>query len=213
MVARFIASLTMRRYSVELCSMPAQIEVLEDVQHLEQHDAAAGRLVGRDAIAAIVAPQRRIAHRLPRLQVLGGQQRVVLLHVLGDRPRDLAGIEDIGAALGDGAQRLAIVAVDDAVADALGAAVGPAVERAGGRREAGALVIGRAAEGAVVRPPVVDVRPHGPAALGPGDGGLDDARPRQAAVLLVRLVVHFQVRRRADRLVADVVHPARRMKP
>ena len=69
-------------------------------------------------------------------------------------------------------------------------------------------MIGGAAEGAVVGPPVVDVRPHRPAALRPGDRGLDDARPRQAAVLLVRLVVHLEVGRRADRLVADVVHPA-----
>ncbi len=34
----------------------AQVEFLQDVQHLEQHDAAAGRLVGRDLVAAIVAP-------------------------------------------------------------------------------------------------------------------------------------------------------------
>ena len=56
MVARFIASETMRRYSVEPCSSAAEIEVLEDVQHLDQHHAAARRLVGRDAVAAIVAP-------------------------------------------------------------------------------------------------------------------------------------------------------------
>ena len=198
----------MRRYSVELCSRPRQIEILEDVQHLEQHHAAARRLVGRDPIAAIVAPQRRVSDRLPGLQVLDREQRLVLLHVLGDRLGDLARIEDIGAALGDGAQGLAVVAVDDLVADPLGRAVGPAVERAGGVGEAGALVIGRAAERAVVGPPVVDVRPHRPAALRPGDGRLDDARPRQAAVLLVRLVVHLEVGRRADRLVADVVHPA-----
>ena len=102
----------------------------------------------------------------------------------------------------------AVVAVDDAVAHPLGRAVGPAVERARRRGEAGALVVGRAAEGALVRPPVVDVRAHRPAALRPGDGGLDDARPGQAAVLAVRLVVHSEVRRRADRLVADVVHAA-----
>ncbi len=37
------------------------------------------------------------------------------------------------------------------------------------------------------------------------DGRLDDARPRQRAVLLVRLVVHLEVGGGADRLVADVV--------
>ncbi len=188
--------------------MPRELEILQDVQHLEQHHATARRLVGRDLVAAIVAPQRRVFNRLPRLQVFDRQERLVLLHVVGDRLGDLAGIEDVGAALGDGAQGLAVVAVDDAVAHPLGRAVGPAIERARRVSEAGALVIGRAAEGAVVGPPVVDVRPHRPAALRPGDGRLDDARPRQAAVLLVRLVVHFQVGRRADRLVADVVHPA-----
>src|SRR5262249_38064682 len=109
-----------------------------------------------------------------------------------------AGIEDIGATLGDGAQRLAVVAVDDVVANALGRAVGPAVEGAGGRREADALPVGRAAEGTFVRPPVMDVRPHRPAALGPRDDGLDDARPRQAAMLLVRLLIHSEICRRAD---------------
>src|SRR5258705_109234 len=40
----------------------------------------------------------------------------------------------------------------------------------------------------------------------PPGGRLDDARPWQRAVLAVCLVVNLQIRRRADRLVADVVH-------
>ena len=186
----------------------AEIEVLQDVQHLDQHHAAARRLIGRNLVAAIVAPQRRVADRLPGLEVIQGQERFVLPHVVGDRLGDLARIEGVCTALGDGAQGLAIVPVDDGIAHTLRRAVGAAIERARRRREAGALEVRRAAEGAVVRPPVVNVGPHGPAVLRPGDRRLDDPRPWQAAVLLVRLVVHPEIGRCADRLVADVVHPA-----
>ena len=35
-----------------------EVEVLQNVQHLDQHDAAAGRPVGREGKAAIAAPER-----------------------------------------------------------------------------------------------------------------------------------------------------------
>src|SRR5205814_360048 len=115
-----------------------------------------------------------VARRLPGPEVVDRQQRLVLLHILVDRLGDLAGIEDVGAAPGNGAQGLAVVTIHDRVAYFLGLAVGPAIERTSSRREAGALEVGRAAEGAVVGPPEMDVRAHCPTVLGPMDGGLDD---------------------------------------
>jgi hypothetical protein len=54
-----------------------KVERLEDVQHLDQHDAATRRAIGGDPSAAIGAPQRRIDFRLRCRQVPGCQQAAV----------------------------------------------------------------------------------------------------------------------------------------
>ena len=185
----------------------SEIEILEDVQHLEKHHAASRRLVGRDVVPPILPPQRLVACSLPGLEILDRQQCLVLFHVFIDRLGDLAEVEDVGTAFRDGSQGLTVVAIDDLLADLLRDPIRPAIERPCGRREAGALMIRRTPEGTFVGPPEMHVWPHRPAILGPVDRRLYDTRPRQAAVLLVRLVVHLEVRGRTDRLVADVVDP------
>src|SRR5499433_4015718 len=67
----------------------AQSEALEDVQHLDEHHPAPGRLIARDAVTAIGAPQWRVAHRLPLAQVGRPEQAVVATRVFHDGLRDL----------------------------------------------------------------------------------------------------------------------------
>ena len=189
---------------------PTEGEVLQDVQHLEQHHArrpaagwsrrgSRGRCPRAARCGRCASPRGR---RPP-------SSAVVPPHVLDDGVGDLALVEDLVAVLGDEAQRLAEVAVDHAIAHPLGRAVGPAVERAGGRREGQALVV-RGAGPSARRPPTSSatcgrtVQP--PSAQ--RDRRLHDLLPRQPAVLPVRVAVGPQARRHADRLVADVVDPA-----
>ena len=180
--------------------------MLEDVQHLEQHHPAAGRPVARDPVATVRAPERGVARGAPAAQILRAEQPVVLAHVLHDGVRDLALVEHLVAVLGDQPQGVAEIAIHHAVAHALGRAVGPAVERARGRRERQPLVVRSPAHLPVLRPPGPDVRAHRPAALRPRDRRLQDLLPRQPPVLAMRVAVGAQAGRRADGLVADVVH-------
>ena len=130
----------------------------------------------------------------------------MLPDVLHDGVRDLALVEHLVAVLGDQPERLAEIAIDHAVAHPLGRAVGPAVERPRGGSEGQALVVRGATHLAVLRPPGAHVRPHRPAALRPADRRLQDLLPWQPPVLPMRVAVGPQAGRRADGLVADVVH-------
>ena len=42
----------------------AQVEMLQDLQHLDDHGAAGRRRVGGDAVATVVAPDRLVTHGL-----------------------------------------------------------------------------------------------------------------------------------------------------
>ena len=82
-----------------------EIEMLEDVEHLDQLGAAAGRRIAGDTVAAIGAPQRLSGLRLRAGDVRGSEQRPVSAHVCGDLGGNLAFVEVVGAARGDARQR------------------------------------------------------------------------------------------------------------
>ena len=78
-----------------------EVELLENVQHLQHHGAATRQLIGRDSIAAILSPQWCHGLRLVDGQVLAVEQRSVSLHVSIDIGGDSTAIEIFRTALGD----------------------------------------------------------------------------------------------------------------
>ena len=61
--AIFIASETVATYSGELCPIVGQGEVLEDVQHLDDHDPAARRTVRGDGVHLVPEPANMSANQ------------------------------------------------------------------------------------------------------------------------------------------------------
>ncbi|XQU71072.1 hypothetical protein OJJOAM_003861 [Cupriavidus sp. H18C1] len=183
----------------------AQIELLEDRQHLQQHRAAAGRPVGGDAAVAVAANQRRGAHGLVAGQVLPRQQRAVFAHVGDDLFGDLAQIERVDAAGRDPLQRVGIVAVLQRGADRMRRTVGAAIQLPAAFAEGQALAVAGAAQRRLVDPERIHAGAHEVAVARPLDRRLHHLLPRQPAVAAMQRLQAAQRARRGDRLVADVV--------
>ena len=85
---------------------PGEIESFQDVQHLNQHDAArAGRRHADDLVAAIAAAYRLALDRLVPRQVLERDDAAVVGHEIGDQPCGLAPVEAVLAVPLDAFQR------------------------------------------------------------------------------------------------------------
>ena len=185
-----------------------EIEILKHVEHLDQHDAAARRVVGRYLIAAILTAQRLAPLRLIVCKVFGSDEATVGLHVGGDAFRQLAAIENVRTALGDHAQRLRVVRIVDDIADALVGAVFAAIELPAGRRERETIDSRGAIHHAGIGPEQFDVRTHHPAAFGPNNRRRNDVAPWQHTEPRMRLIIRLQRRWHADRLITEVIHLA-----
>ena len=157
-----------------------EIERLEDVEHLDQRDAAGARRRHRDdLVAAVGAAYRRALLGLVGGEILLRDQPAVGLHVLGDAIGDPALVEGVGAVGGDRAQRLA------EIARARGDRPRPT------RRRPACRTRRPTRETAPSRPAArgsgcARARPTSGSPLGQRDAGHDDVLPRQLAELLVR---------------------------
>ena len=179
--------------------------MLEDMQHLEHHDAAAGRRVGRDAVAAVFAPQRFVVLGRGAAQVFEGQQAAAAFHVGGDGPCDFAPVEHLDAVLRDAPECPRHVGVlEDRAGLAQGAAI-VEIDPPPRGREAQALDVVDQAEGLLAGPELVDVGPDHEAVLGVADGRRECVLPVERAVAAQRLVIGLEAARRGDRLVTEVV--------
>ena len=156
-----------------------QIEGLEDVEHLDERDAAGARRRHRDDVVAAVGA----AHRRALLGLVGGEivlrdEPAVRLHVVGDAVGNPSLVERVGAAVADRAQRLRQVGQDQPVACRPFAAARLAVgrDRRGKRRHRSLhLAVEAAGEARREREAVRERHRWG-----------DDVLPRQLAELLVR---------------------------
>src|SRR5262245_34034252 len=169
-------------------------EALQDVQHLDEHDAAPRGPVAGDTVSAIRPPEGRVAHGPPVAEISDVEETAVAAHVLPDGLTDLTLVEDLIAVLGDEAEGLAQIAVHHVLADALRRPVGPAVEGAPCGREREPLLATRAAHLPFLGPPVRDARANRPSALRPRDGGLHDLLPGQPPVLAMSIAIRAKAR-------------------
>src|SRR5882672_5530029 len=79
----------------------------------------AGRAGHADHVEIAIGPSQPVlvdARSIPG-QIVLDEQPAVLAHVVRERLRDRAAIEDVGPVFGDAAQRLGEVALDDAIGD------------------------------------------------------------------------------------------------
>ena len=137
---------------------PGEVEGLEDVQHLDQHHAAAGRMVGGDVVVTVAAAQRVGPRRAVGREVVFRQQAAAAAHVLGDAGRGLAGVEVLRAVPCDPPQGVGEARKVDPVPDPAQAAVAVEVGPGPGGREPQAFLDLHPAVVGAVRPPVPDVR-------------------------------------------------------
>ena len=92
------------RYSRAAEAHGLEVVALEDVEHLERGDALAVRRQLPHVVAAVVGRDRLDPLGVVRGQVRGGEIAAVGAHVLLDALGDLALVEGVAAALGDGAR-------------------------------------------------------------------------------------------------------------
>jgi Type IV secretory system Conjugative DNA transfer len=164
----------------------SQIEIFEGAEHLEQHDAAARWLVGRDPEIAIAARKRRIANDPICLKIGSAQKASMRPHVGIDRIRDLALIEHLRTAFRDRPEYCAVVAVCYPVAHTFGGSIGPAIEFSGRGRKANAFGVSDAPHYPFFGPERMDVGSNVPTIFGVGDGGAKQFGPRQFSVIAMR---------------------------
>ena len=104
--ARRIASATKCTYRGESRPIAREVVALEDVEHLDQRDAAGARRRHRDdLVAAIRAADRRALLRLVLREILLGDQPAVAPHLRGDQSRGLARVEAVAALVADARER------------------------------------------------------------------------------------------------------------
>ena len=174
-----------------------QVVALEDVQLLEQADAArADRRHRDDVVAAIGAGERRALLRLIGLQVRPRDEAAVCRHVLLDEGGRLAFVESGRALVGDALQRPGQVGLLQDLARLVGRAV---LRELRHRRRVG--------RHRLQRPPQRPRQPlgHREAVARQRDGRLDQPLPGQLPVLLPRQVQAGHGAGHADRQVAVVV--------
>ena len=103
-----------------------QIVAFQNIEHLDQHDAAGRRRRHRDdVIAAISAAHRRALDGAIIFEIVGGHDAAGSLHRRGDLLRDVAVIECLRSALRDGRERGGEIGLHEAIAGRQRAAVGP----------------------------------------------------------------------------------------
>ena len=184
-----------------------QIEILQNVEHLQDHDPAARRLVAGNAVVAIVRPQRFGPDGLVVFEVLVGEQSAVRSHVGGDLLGHLAGIEDIGATFRDAAQGVRHIRVLEYAADLLKLVIFIEIDAAAGWSRTHFVAAGDTTVIVLLGPVTIDIRPDDEAILGIFDGWRADVFPVHRAVLFDSLIIGLQAARDHDRLVADLVNP------
>ncbi len=182
-----------------------QIEILQDVQHLQNHDAAARRGAGRNAQAAILGPQGFRLFRLAPSQILGADQAAVGGHIGGNRVGDGPGIELVGAALGDALVGLGHVRVLDDLARGLQTAVGVQINLTGRGRSMQIGGMRHPTMGFDLRPETMHMRADHIAVAGQGDGRGQNLGQAQRAEPRQRRIQGAQRFRRGDGLIADLV--------
>ena len=95
----------------------AEIVALQNVEHLDQADAAGGgRRHGDDVVAAVCAAYHPALDGLVGGEIPRGHDAAGLLHSFGDLPRDAAAVESPWPACGDGAQCFGEITLDEPVA-------------------------------------------------------------------------------------------------
>ena len=78
-----------------------QIKVLKNVEHLNNHDATPGWVIGRHPQAPIRTPQRFLSFRRVFGEIICTQQRIVTPHVCIDLPRNVTAIKDLSTSSGN----------------------------------------------------------------------------------------------------------------
>ena len=73
---------------------PGEVELFEDVEHLDEHHAAARRLVRRDPMAPIGPHQGQGALRAVAREVIRREEASIAREVLGDQVGDRALVEN-----------------------------------------------------------------------------------------------------------------------
>ena len=96
---------------------PRQVKILEDVHHLGQHDAATGRLVGRQVITSIIECNGFVSGSGVIDQIIVGQQSAVGSKILGYTLRDGTLVENVRPLVSDGSKRACQVWVVDPISD------------------------------------------------------------------------------------------------
>ena len=185
----------------------AEVEALEEVEHLQQGQAPRRRPRRHDLQAAIRAADRLGDVDLVRLEVLPGDEPAVGGEVRGDGVGDLAVVEDVRSLRGQPFQGPPQVRLHHRLADRVQRPVVRIERLRRGRRLDASRV--RDHVGSVVRrPESVHVARDREAVARERDRGLDRLLPRDAAEPGQRLVQAGDGARDADRLVPDVVDPA-----
>ena len=128
----------------------SEIEVLQNIEHDDDHQAATGRLVRRHAIAPVVGPERLDELRAARAEIVQSDQTAVGAHIGIDRLGNLAAVKILHAILGDTLVSAPHVRITEDLADAVKRAVRLGIDL-GSRRIVGQAADTRDAPG--LRPP------------------------------------------------------------
>src|SRR5438093_639438 len=180
---------------------------LEEVEPLQQREAARWRARGHDRQAPVgAADGLRYVHGVA-LQVLFGDEPAVGFEVSRHRVGDLPLVEDVGAFVRKPLERSRQVGLDHQLADRVEGAV-VRVDRLGGGRRLDPLLVGHGVRAIVHGPEAVHVTGDGKAVAGEGDRWLDRLLPRDRAEPGQRLMQAGHCARYGDGLIADVVDPS-----